>query len=194
MPRLRTRGRVHSRAPALHSNRSVHRHRTCCAHVRGRRTARTRSRAPPRRLLHDSEAVNPVDHPDGVSFHPTRSSRADGGARLRAPLSELHRGEVRRCGAPSPLPRYGDGWTDAACGGTPMPAPLGQAEQLKRADCTTRDPNGGAVRRLQTSSRTGSPAWRARDLDAMRPTLDGRQVLDRLGLEPGPCRRGRSRS
>jgi hypothetical protein len=60
--------------------------------------------------------------------------------------------------------------------------------QLTRADCTTRDPKRAErFARLQDELEDRIARLAEQEnLDAMRPTLDGRQVMERLGVEPGP--------
>ncbi|HUL84006.1 MAG TPA: CCA tRNA nucleotidyltransferase [Actinomycetota bacterium] len=130
---------------------------------------------------------------DGVSFHHhevvgARMAR-DRLAALRYPnaviddvctLIELH---LRFHG-------YGEGWTDAAVRRYVRDAGhlLDRLNQLTRADVTTRnEQRAERFARLQDEleERIATLA-EAENLDAMRPPLDGRQVMDRLGLEPGP--------
>ena len=85
---------------------------------------------------------------------------------------------------------YGEGWTDAAVrryvhDAGPL---LDQLNQLTRADVTTRDPKRAerfAVLQDDLEERIARLAEQE-NLEAMRPPLDGRQVMERLGIEPGP--------
>jgi poly(A) polymerase len=84
---------------------------------------------------------------------------------------------------------FGDGWTDAAVRRYVRDAGplLDKLNLLTRADCTTRDPKRAErFARLQDEleERIARIAEQE-NLDAMRPQLDGRQVMERLGLEPG---------
>jgi poly(A) polymerase len=85
---------------------------------------------------------------------------------------------------------YGEGWTDAAVRRYVRDAGslLDKLNQLTRADCTTRDPERAErFARLQDDLEERIARLAEQEnLDAMRPTLDGRQVMDRLGIEPGP--------
>lgn len=85
---------------------------------------------------------------------------------------------------------YGDGWTDAAVRRYVRDAGplLDKLNQLTRADCTTRDPKRAErFARLQDELEERIARLAEQEnLEAMRPPLDGRQVMDRLGLEPGP--------
>jgi poly(A) polymerase len=85
---------------------------------------------------------------------------------------------------------FGEGWTDAAVRRYVRDAGplLDKLNQLTRADCTTRDPKRAerfALLQDELEERIARLAEQE-NLDAMRPTLDGRQVMERLGLEPGP--------
>ncbi len=85
---------------------------------------------------------------------------------------------------------FGDGWTDAAVRRYVRDAGplLDKLNLLTRADCTTRDPKRAErFARLQDELEERIARLAEQEnLDAMRPTLDGRQVMERLGLEPGP--------
>jgi poly(A) polymerase len=65
---------------------------------------------------------------------------------------------------------------------------LDKLNLLTRADCTTRDPKRAErFARLQDELEERIARLAEQEnLDAMRPQLDGRQVMERLGLEPGP--------
>jgi poly(A) polymerase len=85
---------------------------------------------------------------------------------------------------------YGEGWTDAAVRRYVRDAGtlLDRLNMLTRADCTTRNEQRAArFGRLQDELE-GRIARLAEqeNLEAMRPPLDGRQVMERLGVPPGP--------
>jgi poly(A) polymerase len=145
-------------------------------------------------LLHDIGKPSTREiTPDGVSFHHHEVVGArmaeDRLRELRYPnavvedvrkLVELH---LRFHG-------FGDGWTDAAVRRYVRDAGplLDNLNQLTRADCTTRDPKRAerfALLQDELEERIARLAEQE-NLEAMRPTLDGRQVMERLGLEPGP--------
>jgi poly(A) polymerase len=145
-------------------------------------------------LLHDigKPATREIT-PDGVSFHHHEvvgARMAEHRLReLRYPnatvddvrkLVELH---LRFHG-------YGDGWTDAAVRRYVRDAGplLDELNQLTRADCTTRDPRRAErFARLQDELEERIARLAEQEnLDAMRPQLDGRQVMEHLGVEPGP--------
>ena len=145
-------------------------------------------------LLHDiGKPKTRAITPDGVQFHHhevvgARMARA----RLRelrypnaviddvSKLVELH---LRFHG-------YGDGWSDSAVRRYVRDAGplLDQLNQLTRADCTTRNERKAqrfAELQDDLEERIARLAEQE-NLDAMRPPLDGKQVMDRLGLAPGP--------
>jgi poly(A) polymerase len=145
-------------------------------------------------LLHDigKPATRKVT-PDGVQFHNhevvgARMARERLQA-LRYPghvvdevctLIELH---LRFHG-------YGDGWTDAAVRRYVRDAGplLDLLNQLTRADVTTRNPE--RAKRFQAlqddlEERIARLA-EEENLEALRPALDGNEIMRHLGLEPGP--------
>ena len=85
---------------------------------------------------------------------------------------------------------YGAGWTDGAVRRYVRDAGplLDKLNQLTRADCTTRNP----FRAKQLASMQDDLEERIarlaeeENLDALRPPLDGREVMERLGIQPGP--------
>lgn len=131
--------------------------------------------------------------PEGVSFHHHEIV----GARLtEARLRELRYpaktiDEVRRLvELHLRFHGYGEGWTDSAVRRYVRDAGplLDRLNQLTRADVTTR--NEGKARRFrelqdELEERIARLA-EEENLKAMRPPLDGRQVMAHLGLKPGP--------
>jgi poly(A) polymerase len=85
---------------------------------------------------------------------------------------------------------FGEGWSDAAVRRYVRDAGplLDKLNQLTRADCTTRDPRRAErFMRLQDELEERIARLAEQEnLEAIRPPLDGRQVMERLGLEPGP--------
>jgi poly(A) polymerase len=65
---------------------------------------------------------------------------------------------------------------------------LDELNELTRCDCTTRNQRKArcAGSGAWTSSRPHRRAARAEELDAIRPDLDGKQVMEHLGVPPGP--------
>lgn len=85
---------------------------------------------------------------------------------------------------------YGEGWSDSAVRRYVRDAGplLDQLNQLTRADCTTR--NADRARRFMAlqddlEERIARLAEQE-NLDAIRPPLDGTQVMEHLALAPGP--------
>jgi poly(A) polymerase len=86
---------------------------------------------------------------------------------------------------------YQMGWTDAAVRRYVRDAGplLAELNVLTRCDCTTRNERKAAAlsRRMdELEARIGELAEQEQ-LAAMRPDLDGREVMERLGLAPGPA-------
>jgi poly(A) polymerase len=85
---------------------------------------------------------------------------------------------------------YRMGWSDGAVRRYVRDAGvlLDRLNQLTRADCTTRNPNRAkelAALQDDLEDRIARLA-EAENLDAMRPALDGRQIMEHLNLDPGP--------
>jgi poly(A) polymerase len=145
-------------------------------------------------LLHDiGKPKTRAFTPDGVQFHHHEVVGARmASARLRElrysnqvvddveKLVELH---LRFHG-------YGEGWTDSAVRRYVRDAGplLDKLNQLTRADCTTRnEKKAETFGRLQDELEERIARLAEQEnLDAMRPPLDGAQVMERLGLKPGP--------
>jgi poly(A) polymerase len=85
---------------------------------------------------------------------------------------------------------YGEGWTDAAVRRFVRDAGplLDKLNQLTRADVTTRNERRAeAFAKLQDELEERIAALAEQEnLEAIRPQLDGRQVMEILGLHPGP--------
>jgi poly(A) polymerase len=85
---------------------------------------------------------------------------------------------------------YGAGWTDGAVRRYVRDAGplLDNLNHLTRADCTTQNPKKAEIfRRLQDEleERIARLA-EEENLAAIRPPLDGNQIMQRLGIGPGP--------
>jgi poly(A) polymerase len=85
---------------------------------------------------------------------------------------------------------YAMGWTDTAVRRYVRDAGplLAELNELQRADCTTRNRRkAAALARRMDDLETRIEELRTREqLDAIRPPLDGRQVMAYLGVTPGP--------
>ena len=145
-------------------------------------------------LLHDiGKPKTRQITPEGVQFHHHEVVGARmAEARLRelrypnqviedvARLVELH---LRFHG-------YGEGWSDSAVRRYVRDAGplLDRLNQLTRADCTTRN-EYRATRFAQLQDELEERIARLAEqenLDALRPPMNGRQVMERLGIAPGP--------
>jgi poly(A) polymerase len=85
---------------------------------------------------------------------------------------------------------YELGWTDRAVRRYVRDAGplLERLNELTRCDCTTRNAAKARslARRMDELEERIVELRSAEELDAMRPELDGRAVMDRLGVKPGP--------
>jgi poly(A) polymerase len=85
---------------------------------------------------------------------------------------------------------YAMGWTDSAVRRYVRDAGplLDQLNELQRCDCTTRNERKARAldRRMDELEARIAALAEEEELKAMRPALDGRQVMDFLGLPPGP--------
>ncbi len=85
---------------------------------------------------------------------------------------------------------YAMGWTDKAVRRYARDAGelLDRLNELQRADCTTRNERKAAAlaQRMDELEARISELREREELDAIRPALDGDQVMKFLGLAPGP--------
>jgi poly(A) polymerase len=85
---------------------------------------------------------------------------------------------------------YAMGWTDKAVRRYVRDAGplLDDLNHLQRCDCTTRNQNRARAlsRRMDELEARIAELREQEELDAIRPPLDGRQVMDFLGIPPGP--------
>jgi poly(A) polymerase len=182
--------------PALRLEQDpIHRHKDVLAHTIAV-TAKTRPELRVRlaALFHDigKPATRSYDH-GGVTF---RHHEAVGAKITRRRLRALRYDEplvadvaelVRLSGR---FKGYAEGWSDSAVrryardAGPLLPV----LNELVRSDCTTR--NRAKAARLQADiddlERRIAELARADREAAERPQLDGRAVMERLGLPPGP--------
>jgi len=84
---------------------------------------------------------------------------------------------------------YAMGWTDKAVRRYVRDAGdlLGELNELQRADCTTRNVRKAATlaRRMDDLEARIEELRAQEELDAIKPPLDGRAVMEFLGVEPG---------
>ncbi len=85
---------------------------------------------------------------------------------------------------------YKMGWTDSAVRRYVRDAGdlLTELNVLTRCDCTTRDPKKAArlSKRMDDLEARIAELAEAEELAAIRPELDGREVMEHLGVGPGP--------
>ncbi|MFV0309277.1 MAG: CCA tRNA nucleotidyltransferase [Desertimonas sp.] len=85
---------------------------------------------------------------------------------------------------------YKMGWSDSAVRRYVRDAGdlLAELNVLTRCDCTTRDPRKAArlARRMDDLEVRIAELAEAEELAAIRPELDGKAVMDHLGIPPGP--------
>jgi poly(A) polymerase len=85
---------------------------------------------------------------------------------------------------------YAMGWTDKAVRRYARDAGplLDDLNHLVRSDCTTRNKQRARVlaRRMDELEERISALREQEELDRIRPPLDGRQVMEFLGIPPGP--------
>jgi poly(A) polymerase len=85
---------------------------------------------------------------------------------------------------------YAMGWTDKAVRRYVRDAGhlLEELNHLQRSDCTTRNRNRALAlaRRMDELESRIAALREQEELDAIRPPLDGRQVMEFLGIPPGP--------
>jgi poly(A) polymerase len=145
-------------------------------------------------LLHDiGKPKTRSFTPDGVQFHHHEV--------VGARMAEARLRELRYPGAVIADVRtlvelhlrfhgYGDGWTDSAVRRYVRDAGplLDRLNQLTRADCTTRNAaKARTMERLQDELEERIARLAEQEnLEALRPPLDGNQVMAHLRIPPGP--------
>ncbi|HZJ27240.1 MAG TPA: CCA tRNA nucleotidyltransferase [Acidimicrobiia bacterium] len=130
---------------------------------------------------------------DGVSFH---HHEVVGGRMARERLAALRYPQtfaddvVALIDLHLRIHTYAMGWTDRAVRRYARDAGplLDDLNHLVRCDCTTRNRRKAAAldRRMDELEARIATLRSQEELDAIRPPLDGRQVMVLLGLEPGP--------
>jgi poly(A) polymerase len=173
----------------------IHRHKDVLAH-----TFAVVDKTQPDRLLRLAALLHDVGKPrtrafgpGGVSFHHhevvgARMARdrmralryANEDVEVVTRLVELH---LR-------FHTYRLGWTDKAVRRYVRDAGplLDRLNELTRCDCTTRNAAKARAlaRRMDELERRIAELREQEELDAIRPDLDGRQVMEHLGVPPGP--------
>lgn len=192
-------GRMEKIAPELPLLRMeqdpIHRHKDVLAHTIAV-TAKTRPdlRLRLAALFHDVGKPRTRRFDDGnVTF---RHHEAVGARMTRKRLTALDFDEdlieevselVRMSGR---FKGYSDGWSDSAVRRYAREAGplLGQLNHLIRCDCTTRNARKleGIQRAMDDLERRIGELADADRRAAERPDMDGRAVMDYLGIEPGP--------
>ena len=173
----------------------IHRHKDVLAH-----TIAVVEKTSPDKVLRLSALLHDIAKPKtrafadgGVTFHfhdvvGARMVRDRLGA-LRYPNDEID-AIARLVELHLRFHTYRMGWTDSAIRRYVRDAGplLDQLNELTRCDCTTRNPRKAAAlaRRMDELEARIEELRRQEELDAIRPDLDGREVMERLGLPPGP--------
>jgi poly(A) polymerase len=173
----------------------IHRHKDVLAH-----TVAVVERTEPERILRLAALFHDIGKPktrsfgpDGVSFHHHEVV----GARmteermraLRYPTDDI--AAVRRLvELHLRFHGYSEDWTDSAVRRYARDAGplLDSLNALTRADCTTRNKAKARMlaERMDHLERRIEELREREELDALRPDLDGRQVMEHLGVPPGP--------
>jgi poly(A) polymerase len=177
----------------------IHRHKDVLAHTLAVVDKTSADRAEPDRLLRLAALFHDVGKPrtrafvdGGVTFHHhevvgARMTRRRMEA-LRYPKDDVET-VVRLVELHLRFHTYRLGWTDKAVRRYVRDAgPLvDRLNELTRCDCTTRNEAKARAlgRRMDELVRRIAELRELEELDAIRPDLDGRQVMDRLGLAPG---------
>ncbi len=173
----------------------IHRHKDVLAH-----TLAVVDNTSPDRLLRLAALFHDVGKPrtrsftdGGVTFHHhevvgARMTRARMEA-LRYPGDEVDV-VVRLVELHLRFHTYRFGWTDKAVRRYVRDAGplLDRLNELTRCDCTTRNAAKARAlaKRMDELDHRIAELRQREALDAIRPDLDGTQVMDRLGLPPGP--------
>jgi len=174
----------------------VHRHKDVLAH-----TIAVVDKTSPDRILRLSALLHDIGKPKtrsigpgGVSFHHHEVV----GARMTRDRMRALRYPTEDIDAVSRLVElhlrfhtYKMGWTDSALRRYVRDAGplLDRLNELTRCDCTTRNPRRAEelARRMDALEADIAALRQREELDAIRPDLDGRRVMEVLGIGPGPA-------
>jgi len=173
----------------------VHRHKDVLAH-----TVAVVCKTRPDLTLRLAALLHDIGKPrtrafgaDGVSFHHhdvvgARMARTRMEA-LRYPSAEIA-DVARLVELHLRFHTYQLGWTDSAMRRYARDAGplLGRLNELTRADCTTRNRQKAEAlgRRMDELERRLAALQEREAIDAIRPELDGAEVMAQLGIGPGP--------
>lgn len=173
----------------------VHRHKDVLAH-----TIAVVDKTRPDRILRLAALFHDVGKPktrsigpQGVSFHHhdvvgARMAR-DRMRALRYPVEDIE-AVSRLVELHLRFHTYRMGWTDSAVRRYVRDAGpvLDRLNELTRCDCTTRNQRKAEelARRMDELEARIDELRHQEELDAIRPDLDGRQVMEHLGIAPGP--------
>jgi poly(A) polymerase len=173
----------------------IHRHKDVLAH-----TVAVVAKTGPRKIVRLAALLHDIGKPrtrqigpHGVTFHHhevvgARLARARLSA-LRYPTQEID--DISRLvELHLRFHTYQMGWTDAAVRRFVRDAGhlLDELIELTRCDCTTRNARKAKAlaARIDELERRIAELRDAEELASIRPDLDGRQVMDHLGIGPGP--------
>jgi poly(A) polymerase len=175
----------------------IHRHKDVLAH-----TIAVVEKTSPDRILRLAALFHDVGKPktrsigpNGVSFHHhevvgARITR-DRMKALRYPTEDIE-AVTRLVELHLRFHTYKMGWTDSAVRRYVRDAGdelgLQRLNELTRCDCTTRNKRRAEelARRMDSLEERIAELRQQEELDAIRPDLDGRDVMDLLGVKPGP--------
>jgi poly(A) polymerase len=174
----------------------IHRHKDVLAH-----TLAVVDKTRPDRLLRLAALLHDIGKPrtrafgpSGVTFH---HHEVVGARMARERLTALRYPNddvdivVRLVELHLRFHTYRLGWTDKAVRRYVRDAGplLEQLNELTRCDCTTRNAAKAKAlaQRMDELERRIEELRSQEELDAIRPELDGRQVMDQLGIQPGPA-------
>ncbi len=174
----------------------VHRHKDVLAH-----TIAVVQRARPGRIVRMAALFHDVGKPKTRSFGPggtvsfhhhelvgARMTR-DRMRALRYPVEDIER-VSKLVELHLRFHTYAMGWTDSAVRRYVRDAGdlLDDLNELTRADCTTRNPVRAQqlARRMDELEARVAELRESEELAAIRPDLDGREVMSHLGIGPGP--------
>jgi poly(A) polymerase len=173
----------------------IHRHKDVLAH-----TIAVVEKTSRRRLVRLAALLHDVGKPrtrsigpEGVSFH---HHEVVGARMARDRMRALHYSNddveavTRLVELHLRFHTYRMGWTDAAVRRYVRDAGplLDELNELTRCDCTTRNKRKAEelARRMDELEHRIAVLQEQEELKAIRPDLDGRQVMEQLGVGPGP--------